>query len=126
VTRYFILPYPDSVNSHYRRAAHGQVKLTQKGAAYRENVVAAIWSVGPINTMTGRVKVTCKVWAPDRRKRDLDNLLKALLDAMEAAKVYKNDAQIDDLRIVRAGVDHPHGRVEVQVAKLNPRSLSHE
>lgn len=42
---------------------------------------------------------------PDRRKRDLDNLLKSLLDGLEGAGVFKDDAQIDDLQIVRRPSD---------------------
>jgi crossover junction endodeoxyribonuclease RusA len=36
---------------------------------------------------------------PDNRRRDLDNLLKPLLDAMEHAGVYVNDSQVHDLHI---------------------------
>jgi crossover junction endodeoxyribonuclease RusA len=36
---------------------------------------------------------------PDRRRRDLDNLLKATLDAMEIAGLYRNDRQVHQLAI---------------------------
>ncbi|MEY4713325.1 MAG: hypothetical protein RIS88_2775 [Pseudomonadota bacterium] len=38
---------------------------------------------------------------PDRRRRDLDNTLKATQDAMTHAGIWDDDSQIDDLRIVR-------------------------
>ncbi len=46
------------------------------------------------------VAVTISVMPPDRRRRDLDNLLKLLLDAMNGI-LWSDDSQIDDLHIVR-------------------------
>lgn len=39
---------------------------------------------------------------PDRRRRDLDNMPKALFDGLTHAGVWTDDSQIDDLRIVRS------------------------
>lgn len=44
------------------------------------------------------------LYPPDRRKRDIDNVLKALLDALQHAGCYEDDSQLDDLRIVRCEV----------------------
>jgi crossover junction endodeoxyribonuclease RusA len=41
------------------------------------------------------------VGPPDRRRRDLDNTQKALLDSLQHAGVYRDDSQINDLRITR-------------------------
>lgn len=54
---------------------------------------------------------------PDRRIRDLDNIKKALLDSLTHAGVYKDDFQIDDLRVVRREVVKG-GYVIVHVAEL--------
>ena len=67
--------------------------------------------------LTGRLKITIKAYMPDRRRRDIDNLTKALLDALAHARLYEDDEQIDDLRIVRMGVEKP-GRVEVELTEL--------
>jgi crossover junction endodeoxyribonuclease RusA len=51
---------------------------------------------------------------PDRRQRDLDNLQKPALDAMEHAGVYQDDSQIDLLltrRMEPAKQAHIHVRV---------------
>ena len=40
----------------------------------------------------------------DRRKIDLDNRLKACLDAMQDAGVFDDDEQIDHLTIQRAAI----------------------
>ena len=42
-----------------------------------------------------RVHVDYQVYRPDRRKRDLDNIRKAVNDALEAAGVMDDDEQID-------------------------------
>jgi len=47
-----------------------------------------------------RLSMVIYVRPPDKRKRDLDNLLKPLLDAMEGI-VYDDDSQIDYLSIER-------------------------
>ena len=50
---------------------------------------------------------------PDRRRRDLDNLLKALLDSMTHAGVMQDDALIEDLRVYWA--DEVGGMVKVTI-----------
>ena len=53
--------------------------------------------------MSGRVKLDIVANVPDRRRRDLDNILKSMLDAL-AGHIYQDDSQIVDLRIVRGEV----------------------
>ena len=54
---------------------------------------------------------------PDKRRRDLDNITKALLDALSHANMFEDDEQIDDLHLIRMGVEKP-GRVEVTVEEI--------
>ena len=64
--------------------------------------------------MLGRLYVTITAYQPDNRRRDLDNLPKAILDALQHAGVYEDDSQIDELRIGR-GLDKESPRVEVAI-----------
>ncbi len=57
------------------------------------------------------------VYPPDRRRRDLDNVLKALLDSLAHAKVYEDDSQIDVLVVDRKEVCGK-GYVVVNVEEL--------
>jgi len=54
------------------------------------------------------------VFPPDRRRRDLDNLQKALLDALAHGGAYHDDSQIARLTIQRRHVV-PAGKVRVRV-----------
>ena len=45
--------------------------------------------------------MTVTLHPPDRRRRDLDNAMKSLLDALEYGGVYADDSQVDHLEIRR-------------------------
>lgn len=47
------------------------------------------------------IKIRIKAYPPDKRRRDLDNLLKSLLDSLQHAKLFPDDYQIDRLAIQR-------------------------
>ena len=55
---------------------------------------------------------------PDRRRRDLDNLLKPALDALQHAGVYEDDSQVDWLVARRRAPDRPRGHVEIRVEEF--------
>ena len=107
------LPWPPSVNRIWRSVG-GRVLLSADGRAYRQTVaVAVVEQHGSGDPLTGRLSMAIRAYPVDRRRRDLDNLLKAVLDAIEhAGSVYENDSQIDHLSIRRMAVAKP-GRVEV-------------
>lgn len=107
-----VLPYPPSVN-HYWRHARGRHYVSDEGKAYRK----AVADVAPRRKLTGRLEVVIDVLPPDRRKRDLDNVLKALLDALAHAGTYEDDSQIDCLLVERGSVT-PGGSVEVRIREI--------
>ena len=51
---------------------------------------------------------------PDKRRRDLDNILKAPLDALTHAGVLMDDEQFDEINIVR-GQPVSGGRMGVKI-----------
>lgn len=51
-----------------------------------------------------RLTVALVAYPPDRRARDLDNILKAALDALQHAQAFDDDSQIDRLIVDRGEV----------------------
>lgn len=108
------LPWPPSVN-RYWRSVNGRVLIAAAGRQYRMGVelVAAIKNFkrhGDAN-----VVVRINAWFPDKRRRDIDNVLKAPLDALTSARVWNDDSQIVYLSIRRAGIDRAHPRLEIAI-----------
>lgn len=110
------LPYPPTVNTYWRHASIGgacRVFTTKKGKAYRREVQALLMAE---KAYSGRLMVVITAHPPDRRKRDLDNILKSLLDAMQGS-LYEDDSQIDELLIKRGEVI-PGGKVRVTLETI--------
>jgi len=92
------LPWPPTVNSYWRQY-QGRVLISAKGREYRRAVADQVQIQHAAKHIDHAVRVTIEAFRPDRRRRDLDNLLKAVLDAMVHAGVMDDDALIEDLRI---------------------------
>ena len=91
------LPFPPSVN-HYWRHVGNRTLISRTGRAYRQQVLHDVQQL-ELRVITGPIKLEVIATRPDRRRRDVDNLLKSLLDALDHANVYEDDSQIQDLRI---------------------------
>jgi len=115
--RTYELPYPPSVN-HYWRRLRNLTLISREGRRFRARV-QAILAAQRATPMQGNLGVTIYVYPPDGRRRDLDNVLKALLDALEKGGAYENDNQIAELAVNRAEVV-PDGRILVQIVTLSP------
>ncbi len=88
------LPYPPTVNHYYGQKPRGGRYIKPEGKAFRVEVLAIAMQNKACNYVTDDIEVDIEVYTPDKRKRDLDNINKALLDALEAAGVFKDDSQI--------------------------------
>lgn len=95
------LPYPPSLNSYYR-TVKGRILISAEGRAYRKTVADYVMESRTAAAMAGRMAVEITVYPPDRRRRDLDNVAKCLLDSLTKAGVWRDDEQIDMLMIRRA------------------------
>ena len=115
MTLEFELPYPPSVN-HYWRVYRGRMRISRAGRRYREQVCAILAASG-VQPLQGPLSVQVEVYPPDDSRRDIDNLQKALLDALAHGGAYEDDSQIESLSIDKAEVV-PGGRTIVRIRKL--------
>ena len=55
----------------------------------------------PIRFADDRLEINVHLHAPDKRLRDIDNVLKPLLDALVHAGLFNDDSQVDLITIDR-------------------------
>jgi crossover junction endodeoxyribonuclease RusA len=120
------LPYPPSVN-HYWRYVGPRVLVSRQGRAFRDRVRLVLAAAG-VRPLSGRLVVQVDLYPPDNRRRDCDNAMKAMLDALQHGGAYLDDSQIRKLIVemhaaVSAGKAvvriKEHAHVETQPPQTN-------
>lgn len=104
----FELPWPPSTNRIWRNVVvrgRPQTLLSTEGRQFRA-LAAQHCMVARVagKRLVGRLEVSLLAMPPDRRARDLDNVLKATLDALTHAGVWVDDSQIDRLAVSRGEI----------------------
>lgn len=110
------LPWPPSVN-HYYRHVGPRVLISREGRNYREVVANRIKAEG-IKKLMGDVEVSIHLYPPDKRRRDVDNVLKCLLDTLTAGELYEDDSQIKTLHISKFEPMPPDGAVIMSIVDV--------
>ena len=110
------LSWPPSINN-YTTVDRGRKILSSRGRKYKKHSVLELMEQHAPKGLTGRVEVDIEAHPPDKRKRDLDNLLKPILDVLQDYGIYVDDEQIDVLRIRRRGITTP-GHVRVYIFEI--------
>lgn len=94
------LPWPPSINHYWRHTKNGHY-ISDEGKKYRQDVNYLCFKAKRKFSETERLSIIVDAYPPDKRKRDIDNILKSLLDALQYAEVYHDDSQIDRISITR-------------------------
>lgn len=84
------LPYPPTTNNLYRNAGKGRVKTV----AYTAWLTVAGWAIKAAKpeAVPGRYRLSLIADAPDRRARDIDNLIKPVSDLLKKSGVIEEDS----------------------------------
>jgi crossover junction endodeoxyribonuclease RusA len=90
--------------------------ISAEGRSYRKAVADQVLIQRGAKHFAGKLKVEIEAFRPDKRRRDLDNLLKAVLDGLTHAGVWEDDSNIVDLRIYWA--DTVGGMLKVKVSEV--------
>ena len=109
-----VLPYPPSVNHYWLLKGDGSRYISAQGAAFR----AAVKALPVVQTFRELIAIRITACPPDKRRRDLDNLLKSLLDALQHAWIISDDSNVVDLHIVR-GAYRQGGSCDVEIRAAN-------
>ena len=95
------VPFPPSINHAWKHRVVGRramVYMSAEALNFRADVKRRIGTMIPTDK---RLSVTITLYAPNKRKYDIDNRVKAVLDAFTHAGVWVDDEQVDMLMVIR-------------------------
>jgi crossover junction endodeoxyribonuclease RusA len=127
------LPFPPTANTYYRTVRMGKlcrVILSNRGRKYKEEVAREVSTIQNDNATrweclpflpSDRLRVDIKLYAPTRRKYDIDNRIKALLDALAFAVVFPDDEAVDEITVTRQEIIKG-GKVIVRLEKIKDKT----
>lgn len=112
----FTVPGPPVPKGRPRRGRGGHFYTPKATRDYEKTVAWAARAAGIRGPSTGSVSVTVHLWFPDRRRRDVDNVVKSILDGLNRI-AYADDAQVAELHVTR-GIDGRQPRAEIEIEVL--------
>jgi len=114
------IPYPPSVNTYWRFVTNHfkapRVLLSEKGRAYKAMVAMHINR--PTVPLKGELFMSIVCYPPDRRRRDMDNVLKGCFDALQYAGIYEDDSQIVAFNFRKAEMIKG-GQLDIEISPLD-------
>ncbi|MFC1526769.1 RusA family crossover junction endodeoxyribonuclease [Candidatus Latescibacterota bacterium] len=115
---HFTVPGTPQPKQRPRRTADG-VWYTPRSTRRYEDRVAGYALAAGARWRPGTYSVTVALYFPDRRRRDLDNCVKALLDGLNGV-VWADDAEVTQLHVSKHLDPHtPRAEVVVRPAALS-------
>lgn len=109
------LPYPPSVNRVWRTTKQGKMYLAKQVREYRKQVWAITFNKAKFEK--SKVRLEIKMFPPDKRRRDADNIAKAILDSLTHAGVIEDDFHVHQLYIEKCE-KFEGGKVELMIREI--------
>ena len=106
---------PPSVNSLWVNKPNGRYK-SKKGKIFEETARSELKNQFRCKPLANGLKVRIRLYFKDKRKRDIDNYNKGILDAMTNI-VYNDDSQIEELNIKKM-IGCGFNKVEIEIKEV--------
>ena len=113
------LPWPPSINHYWRRNPMGGHYISKEGKIYLE-YVAALLRMRRVRPIDGPISFKVKLHPPNKQRRDLDNCLKVLIDAISKGGALGDDFQIKHIDAAMLHVV-PDGKAIVEMSAMEDR-----
>ncbi len=92
------LPWPPSINSAYHFNGSRRY-ISRKGIEYRSQVASICHGIP--DKFNGLITLSVCAYPPDKRVRDIDNILKFMIDCLVKCKFFEDDQQVNKIIIER-------------------------
>jgi crossover junction endodeoxyribonuclease RusA len=116
------LPFPPSMNTYWR-TFRGMTVLSKQGREFKAAVADYVVEYRVPKLGDSKLRVSMVLFPRDKRKIDIDNRIKAVLDALQDAGVFNDDFQVDELSIVR-GKTIKGGAIRVLIEQIETSDSS--
>jgi crossover junction endodeoxyribonuclease RusA len=97
----------------------GQRYLDRSVREFRSKVAESINEQAPGLKLDYPLFMEVYLFMPDKRKRDVDNYMKGLLDSLTEAGLWEDDSLVDQLHIYR-GELVKGGLVRIEISEAGP------
>lgn len=117
------IPFPPTLNHNIGR--NGARYYKDDDYKRFQNQVGWLWlkALPPIWSQTTRYAVAIELIYDSKRRYDVDNRVKPILDALTKAGVWKDDVQVDVIVVARGEIDKARPRAEVTIVALDSLGL---
>ena len=110
------LPYPPSVNNYWHTSGKRRY-ISPAGKKFTEDVAKNVYEQGYKRFGNKSLGISVMIHPRSKRIFDLDNTLKAILDALMKAGCYDDDSQFEYIEIAR-GAAKDGGAAVVHIYEL--------
>ena len=112
-----VLPFPPSMNTYWRNF-RGRTVLSKAGREYKVKVAEYVSENNIPKYGESKLKITMILQPKDKRKIDIDNRIKCVLDSLQEAGVFDDDFHVDELHVMR-GEQVKGGRLLLTIEVIN-------